>query len=602
MNNNDIEKLLDGANESEAETLLCGIDTEDMDVEGVSGERVRSSVFEKCGIVPRRQTQLPQPERAFGRKTRRFDWKRVIAAAAAVLLLVGAGLGAYALVKENREYKTALAFFEEHGLPTEGLTRKEIRDVYRDISSNSFTDPMSEKVLTAYANNLRLSEDMIYVGTNVKTNSDYLWRLSNNIVFEPYPVHLIAGASLLYDGNVHFEREWTGLEYEGHATGFNEKCTFEKYVGGELIWSVDFPLESVEVYAPVSDGVLAAGVTDIINAENAYVQVESHDKLDEAERLREKFIEEELPKYADHAVQRRFIAKINDKGEVVFKKYFDITAPKYNSADYYDYIEFESILLETPEGYALLEPGGHNYRAFVLTSFSRDGDFIGSVSPSIGECGEMYLECAAPGESGIIALLRPDYYIYNSLTPDPATFSVVRIGLDGIVTEIGTFTPPYPHFCISSIAEHDGKIWISGYRWQAAKDSSGAGGRGELANVISDIFADMDRWSSDEGFFVPSDYLTPRVREVYEAKLFLLDEGGTVSELCSVPGALGSILSVGADGSLVWNVDSIESTYFSPATNSFTIGGACRVERYRFFSPDVSPAVEQTGALVQFRR
>jgi hypothetical protein len=444
---------------------------------------------------------------------------------------------------------------------------------------------------------------MIYVGTNVKTNSDYLWRLSNNIVFEPYSVGLIAGASLLYDGNVHFEREWTTLEYEGHPTGFLEKCTFEKLDGSELVWSVDFPLERVEVYAPVSGGVLAAGVTDIINAENAYVQVESHDKLDEAERLREKFIREELPKYADHAVQRRFIAKINDKGEVVFKKYFDITAPKYNSADYYDYIEFESILLETPEGYALLEPGGHNYRAFVLTSFSREGDFIGSVSPSIGECGNLRLQWAAPSENGAVALLSPDYVTYNSIAPDPVTFSVVRIGPDGSVTEIGTFTPPYPHFCISSIAEHGGKLWISGYRWQHTDDSSSAGLFGyELRGVVSEIWADMDRWSSDEGFFVPSDYLTPRVRGVYEAKLLSLDEGGTVSEVWSVPGALGSILSVGADGSLVWNVDSIESTYFSPATNSFTIGGACRVERYRFFSPDVSPAVEQTGALVQFRR
>lgn len=597
MNNNDIEKLLDGANESEAETLLCGIDTEDMDVEGVSGERVRSSVFEKCGIVPRRQTQLPQPERAFGRKTRRFDWKRVIAAAAAVLLLVGAGLGAYALVKENREYKTALAFFEEHGLPTEGLTRKEIRDVYRDISSNSFTDPMSEKVLTAYANNLRLSEDMIYVGTNVKTNSDYLWRLSNNIVFEPYPVHLIAGASLLYDGNVHFEREWTGLEYEGHATGFNEKCTFEKYVGGELIWSVDFPLESVEVYAPVSDGVLAAGVTDIINAENAYVQVESHDKLDEAERLREKFIEEELPKYADHAVQRRFIAKINDKGEVVFKKYFDITAPKYNSADYYDYIEFESILLETPEGYALLEPGGHVHHAFVLTSFSRGGDLIGCVSPSVGECGEMYLDFAAPGESGIIALLEPHYCLYSSTAPDPVTYSVVRIGFDGSVTELCTFTAPYTGFKLNSIAEQGGKVWISGYRF-----TEGNVGVYEMQSIVTEIWADIDRWSSDDGILVPSDYLTPRVRALYEAKLFVLEADGTPVEVLSVPGAIGSFLSIGANGELIWNADSITSTYYSPATSSFQVGGTCSVERYRFASPADTPKAEQTGALVQFRR
>lgn len=603
MNNNDIEKLLDGANESEAEMLLCGIDTEDMDVEGVSWERVRSSVFEKCGIVPRRQTQLPQPERAFGRKTRRFDWKRVIAAAAAVLLLVGAGLGAYALVKENREYKTALAFFEEHGLPTEGLTRKEIRDVYRDISSNSFTDPMSEKVLTAYANNLRLSSEMVFSGTNSRSNSAYLWAFNNSFTEAPYSVDLMVGASLLYDGNVHFGREWVTLNYEGHSTGFLEKCVFGKYVGSERIWSVDFPLERVEIYSPVSGGVLVAGTTDIINEETACILGNGDLDENELEQLRQQFIKEEIPKYADHAVQRRFIAKISDSGEIVFKKYFDRLEAEADYEDYYDYIEYGSILFETPEGYALLEPGRHNYRAFCLTRFSESGEKISSVNPSLGEYGNLRLQWAAPSENGAVALLSPDYVTYNSIAPDPATFSVVRIGPDGSVTEIGTFTPPYPHFCISSIAEHDGKIWISGYRWQDTDDSSSAGLFGyELRGVVSEIWADMDRWSSDEGFFVPSDYLTPRVREVYEAKLFLLEADGTPVELLSVPGALGSFLSIGANGELIWNADSITCTYYSPATSSFQVGGTCSVERYRFASPADTPKAEQTGALVQFRR
>ncbi len=595
MNNNDIEKLLELASSEEADRLLEGIDAAGMDAGETDTGKVRKAVFEKCGIEEGRREAFPQPAR--GRKIRRFKWKRVLAAAAAVLLFAGACLGAWALIRENREYKTALAFFEEHDLPAEGLTRQQIKDVYKDISTNNFADPMSEKVLTAYANNLRLSEDMIYVGTNVKTNSDYLWRLSNNIASEPYSVGLIAGESLLYDGNVHFEREWTGLEYEGHATGFNEKCTFEKYVGGELIWSVDFPLESVEVYAPVSDGVLAAGVTDIINAENAYVQVESHDKLDEAERLREKFIAEELPKYADHAVQRRFIAKINDKGEVVFKKYFNVTAPKYNSADYYDYIEFESILFETPEGYALLEPGGHNYRAFVLTSFSRGGDFIGSVNPSLGEYGNLRLQWAAPSENGAVALLSPDYVTYNSIAPDPVTFSVVRIGFDGSVTELCTFTAPYTGFKLNSIAEQGGKVWISGYRF-----TEGNVGVYEMQSIVAEIWANIDRWSSDDGILVPSDYLTPRVRALYEAKLFVLESDGAPVEVLSVPGAIGSFLSIGANGELIWNADSITSTYYSPATSSFQVGGTCSVERYRFASPADTPKAEQTGALVQFRR
>lgn len=597
--NKKLDEILETASAEEAEQLLSGIEHIDFKEEDeVSARRIRKKVLERCGVESGR---IAEEETAA--KKRSFNWKRFTVAAAACLLVVGACLGVYAFVKENREYKAAVAFFDEHGLPADGLTRKEIRNVYKDISSNSFSDPMSEKVLTAYANNLRLSSEMVFSGTNSRSNSAYLWAFNNSFTEAPYSVDLMVGASLLYDGNVHFDREWVTLNYENHSTGFLEKCVFSKYVGSEPVWSVDFPLERIEIYSPVSDGVLVAGTTDIINAETVSILGNGDLDEDELEQLRQQFIKEELPKYADHAVQRRFIAKISDSGEIVFKTYFDRLEAEADYEDYYDYIEYRSILFETPEGCALLESGRHNYRAFIMTRFSENGELLGFSNPSLGEYGNLRLQYAAPVGNGAVALLGNDYVTYNSIAPDPVTFNVVRIGTDGSVTEIGTFTAPYPHFCISGIAEHGGKIWISGYRWQDTDNSSSGGLYGyELRGVVSEIWADMDRWSSGEGFFVPSDYLTPRVREVYEAKLFLLDEGGTVSEVWSVPGALGSVLYVGADGSLVWNVDSISSTFFSPATSSFIIGGACNVERYRFVSSEISPAVEPTGAVVIFRR
>ena len=60
--------------------------------------------------------------------------KRALLLAATFALLLAVTLGAVACAAEQKEYREALNFFEEHNLSTEGLTRGEIKAVYRDIT------------------------------------------------------------------------------------------------------------------------------------------------------------------------------------------------------------------------------------------------------------------------------------------------------------------------------------------------------------------------------------------------------------------------------------------------------------------------------------
>ena len=76
---------------------------------------------------------------------RRIKWATVIAACLAVVLVIGSATVAFAA--EAREYKKAVAFFEENDLSTEGLSRSEIKAVYRDITTNSFTYGKTAEVL-----------------------------------------------------------------------------------------------------------------------------------------------------------------------------------------------------------------------------------------------------------------------------------------------------------------------------------------------------------------------------------------------------------------------------------------------------------------------
>ena len=68
-----------------------------------------------------------------------YPIKRWCAIAACLALLISAGMGTYAYAADAREYKAAMQFFGEYTLPTEGLTRDEIKAVYRDITNEEFT-------------------------------------------------------------------------------------------------------------------------------------------------------------------------------------------------------------------------------------------------------------------------------------------------------------------------------------------------------------------------------------------------------------------------------------------------------------------------------
>ena len=84
----------------------------------------------------------PLPVRAVPGRTLR----RVILAAALVLALAIAGT-AFAFAAEAKEYQTALNFFEENGISSEGLSRSDVKAVYRDITTRRFTNEKTEQVI-----------------------------------------------------------------------------------------------------------------------------------------------------------------------------------------------------------------------------------------------------------------------------------------------------------------------------------------------------------------------------------------------------------------------------------------------------------------------
>lgn len=65
----------------------------------------------------------------------------------AACMVLTVGLAGAAFAAEAKEYSTAVEFFENNGLSTEGLSRADVKEVYRDITTQSFSSNKTLEVI-----------------------------------------------------------------------------------------------------------------------------------------------------------------------------------------------------------------------------------------------------------------------------------------------------------------------------------------------------------------------------------------------------------------------------------------------------------------------
>lgn len=147
------------------------------------------------------------------------------AAVAACLILVAVLTGAAACAAEAKEYQNAVAFFEENGLSTEGLEREDVKTVYRDILTRSFTNGKTAEVIRRSVMGVWLTED------------------------EPTPEEL-ANAWDKDKNQIKSSVSKLGFSYKHHDVYVhdeeNDLDVFEKgvascYRDGSLLWTAEFP-------------------------------------------------------------------------------------------------------------------------------------------------------------------------------------------------------------------------------------------------------------------------------------------------------------------------------------------------------------------------
>lgn len=166
--NKDITAILDSLNEEETALLLEGIDAERMD--GRSAERLRERVRALSGTAPAEKTRGV-----------RFRMRPAYIAAACVLLIAAMIVGAVAYAEaEAKTYNEAVEFFQQNNISLDGLSRGELKAVYKDICDDKFENEVTEEVLITNINRNNVN------ATNIGSNDYYsnftgreLWSMFN---------------------------------------------------------------------------------------------------------------------------------------------------------------------------------------------------------------------------------------------------------------------------------------------------------------------------------------------------------------------------------------------------------------------------------------
>ena len=179
-------------------------------------------------------------------KSRHVRLRRLPAFAAAAAVICAMLICGTAYAADVREYNRAVDFFDEHDLDTEGLTRAEIKAVYRDITTGSFTDSKTAEVIGK--NSFLNTVDGYAISQEAPTPEE------TRLMWE----RLQAEGRDLYNSGIHYE---TRHEYTDGASELPrlKHSWLDKYDGDTLLWSADVSQFEIHRWTEVTGGVIAYG-------------------------------------------------------------------------------------------------------------------------------------------------------------------------------------------------------------------------------------------------------------------------------------------------------------------------------------------------------
>ncbi len=415
-----------------------------------------------------------------------IKWKPLVAACL-VLLLVGGSVGGYAFAAEAAEYREAVAFFEQNRLSTEGLTREEIKAVYRDITTATFSYEKTAQVL----NTLSVELYAVDLGTYDKQSLAAFWEnrylYGNNRYLQGKDQNVDPVTGLRYEAS---NREYPGVE-RGLMNAVI--CYDGETVVWEYVHDCAFRMPNILV---LEDGVLF------------YEMLTSPSDRSGAAAL-----------------------MLSNRGQLIWE---------YESRDQNSRFHF---VLPTEEGYAFFgsdKEGDSWYTLFTLLDF--DGAVLCCQKTPENDSFTEYTAAAKIGD-GYLALRQ------NSHNDTALVF----FSEAGEVRESRAYLDADGAYMIHDMMYHNGKVWLSAYRRVTYAEHRE---QFAIADAIEGEYIQA-WWEKGEDAVVTDEQqeaYTEAYRNIFEAALFICDEGGEISKAYSVPGAR----LIQSGGGYLYKINSLE--------------------------------------------
>ena len=193
------------------------------------------------------------------RRKQVFPLGKLIAASLAVVLLSG-GIG---MTVDAMSYKQATDFFERNGLSTQGLTRQDVRAVYRDIITKSFTYEKTDDVI---AEGIEKSVPGYEITADMDDPEDLrqLWESWTRGELEKV---VVDGVVNEFDGDTYqkgiwYDAEGVGIYNPDKARSETRETVVWKYQDDALCWESTVPFVA-RLMKPIGEYTVVIGEKEI---------------------------------------------------------------------------------------------------------------------------------------------------------------------------------------------------------------------------------------------------------------------------------------------------------------------------------------------------
>lgn len=189
-------------------------------------------------------------------KQRAFTFKRRVLAACIAVLVLTVGIAGLAFAAEAKEYSTAVDFFEENGLSTEGLSREDIKAVYRDITTRRFEYGKTAEVIVRTVPGWDISQKKL-----TPDELAALWKRNCDIGS--------TGTTDTAKDQFVYTTDYLDKSDDEHGFLVFDRSLLNCHRGGRLIWTAEFTEFIVDDACHTSAGTAVWGFTYRISNEES---------------------------------------------------------------------------------------------------------------------------------------------------------------------------------------------------------------------------------------------------------------------------------------------------------------------------------------------